>query len=151
MPQSLSRVVIHTIFSTKDRFPVFQNGDFRAEMHAYLGGCAETLGCLPIRIGGVADHVHLVTTLGRTIAIADFVKEVKRVSTAWIQERGGPYGGFHWQSGYGCFSVSESKVPEVVRYVETQAAHHERVGFQEEYRDFLRRHGESWDERYVWD
>ena len=88
MPQSLGRVVIHTIFSTKGREPAFQNVAFREEMHACLGDCAKTLGCLPIQIGGVSDHVHLLTTLSRTISIAEFVKEVKRVSTGWIQERG---------------------------------------------------------------
>ena len=105
-------------------------------MHSYLGGCAKTLGCLPIQIGGVSDHVHLVTTLARTIAIAEFVKEVKRVSTSWIQERSGLFRQFHWQAGYACFSLSESDVPGVVRYVEAQEEHHRTVTFQDEYREF---------------
>lgn len=151
MPQSLSRVVIHTVFSTKGREPAFQNPAFRAEVHAYLGGCAKTLDCLPIQIGGVADHVHLLTTLPRTLCIADFVKEVKRVSTGWIQERGGLFAQFHWQAGYGCFSVSESMVPKVVRYIEGQEEHHRTITFQDEYRELLRRHGQKWEEQYVWD
>lgn len=151
MPQSLSRVVIHAIFSTKGREPAFQNVAFREEMHAYLGGCAKTLGCLPIQIGGVSDHVHLLTTLSRTISIAEFVKEVKRVSTGWIQERGGLFRQYHWQAGYASFSVSESRVPDVVRYIQGQEEHHKVVTFQDEYREFLKRHGEAWDENYVWD
>jgi putative transposase len=151
MPQSLARVVIHTVFSTKGREPVFHHTGFRGEVHAYLGACSKALGCLPIRIGGVEDHVHLLTTLPRTIAIADFVKEAKRVSTGWIQERGGMFRQFRWQAGYGCFSVSESQLPKVVRYIEQQVEHHRKITFQDEYRELLRRHGQSWDETYVWD
>ncbi|WP_146849387.1 transposase [Brevifollis gellanilyticus] len=151
MPQSIARALIHTVFSTKGREPVFHETAFRSEVHAYLGGCAKSLDCLPLQVGGVADHVHLITTLSRTIAIAEFVKEVKRVSTNWIQERGGLLRQFHWQSGYGCFSVSESKVADVIRYIENQPEHHRKVTFQDEYRELLRRHGQSWDEAYVWD
>ena len=151
MPQSLARVLIHTVFSTQGREPVFQDASFRAEMHAYLGGCAKGLDCLPIQIGGVSDHVHLLTTLSRTLAIAEFVKEIKRVSTNWIHERGGLYHQFHWQAGYGCFSVSESKAEAVVRYIASQEEHHRKITFQDEYRELLRRHGQAWDEAYVWD
>ena len=151
MPQSLARVVIHTVFSTQGREPVFQNAAFRDELHAYLGGCAKTLDCLPLQIGGVEDHVHLLTTLSRTITIADFVKEVKRVSTGWIQTRGGLFRQFHWQAGYGCFSVSESKVPAVIQYIQGQEEHHRQQTFQEELRRILSAHGQAWDERYVWD
>lgn len=151
MPQSLARVLIHTVFSTQGREPVFHDAAFRAEVHAYLGGCAKTLDCLPLQIGGVADHVHLLTTLSRTLSIAEFVKEVKRVSTKWIQERGGPFAKFHWQAGYGCFSVSESNVEAVRRYIANQEAHHQKRSFQDEFRELLRRHAQTWDEQYVWD
>ncbi|MFO1483677.1 MAG: IS200/IS605 family transposase [Verrucomicrobiaceae bacterium] len=151
MPQSLARVLIHTVFSTKGREPAFLDTAFRSEVHAYLGGCAKALDCLPIRIGGVADHVHLLTTLSRTMSIAEFVKEIKRVSTNWIQERGGMFCQFHWQAGYGCFSVSESNVEAVTRYIERQEEHHRKITFQDEYRELLRRRGQAWDEAYVWD
>lgn len=118
MPQSLARVLIHTVFSTKGREPAFHDPAFRSEVHAYLGGCAKALDCLPIQIGGVEDHVHVLTTLARTISTAEFVKEVKRVSTGWIQERGGMFRQFHWQAGCGCFSVSESNLDMVARYIQ---------------------------------
>ncbi len=76
MPQSLSRLLIHTVFSTKNRAPLLRDPAFRDALHAYLGGCAKTLDCLPIYIGGTEDHVHLLTTLSRTLAIADFIKEI---------------------------------------------------------------------------
>ena len=150
MPQSLARVLIHTGFSTKGREPVFEDPKFCSEVHAYLGGCAKTLECLPIKIGGVADHVHLLTTLSRTIPLAEFVKEIKRISTGWIHERGGMFRQFHWQA-YGCFSVSESNVEAVTRYIERQEEHYQKITFQDEYRELLRRDGQAWDEEYVWD
>jgi len=151
MSQSLARVLIHTVFSTKGREPFFRDAAFRSEVHAYLGGCAKALDCLPLQIGGVADHVHLLTTLSRTLSMAEFVKEIKRVSTNWVQERGGMFHQFHWQAGYGCFSVSESKAQAVVRYITQQEEHHRKITFQDEYRELLRRHGQTWDEAYVWD
>jgi REP element-mobilizing transposase RayT len=151
MPQSLSRVTLHTVFSTKDRFAFFQNPAFRSDVHAYLGGCAKSLDCLPIQIGGVSDHVHLLTTLPRTLAIADMVKEIKRISTNWIRERGGEWSQFHWQAGYATFSVSESNLPPLIRYIEHQEEHHRVTTFQDEYHALLAKHGQRWDETYVWD
>ncbi len=151
MPQSLSRVLIHTIFSTKNRKPYFKEAGFRGQLHSYLGGTAGRLGCQPLRTGGVSDHIHLLTTLSRTVTIAEFVKELKRVSTGWIQQQRGTYRNFRWQSGYAVFSVSESKVAEVVRYIDSQEEHHKSVTFEEEFRELLRRHGVEFDERFVWD
>ena len=151
MPQSLSRVLIHTVFSTKERTPLLSGEDLRGQTHAYLGGVAKRLGCDPIKIGGEADHVHLLTTLPRTLAIADFVKEAKRVSTNWIKDRGGIHAKFHWQSGYGVFSVSQAEVDRIIRYIEDQEAHHRAIGFQDEFRALLREHGVAFDERYVWE
>lgn len=151
MPQSFARIILHTVFSTKERITCFHDRSFRAQVHAYLGGCARTLGCHPIQVGGVSDHVHLLSTLTKTMSVADFVKEVKRVSTLWIQERGGLWSQFHWQAGYGSFSVSESNIPQVTQYILNQEHHHQRHSFQEEFRELLRKHGESWDESYVWD
>ncbi len=151
MPPSLSRVTLHTVFSTKDRFAFFPNPAFRTDVHAYPGGCAKSLDCLPLQIGGVSDHVHLLTTLPRTLSIADMVKEIKRVSTNWIQERGGEWSKFHWQSGYATFSVSESNLPQVISYIENQVQHHRSTTFQDEYRALLAKHGQVWNETYVWD
>ncbi len=108
------------------------------------------MDCLPIRIGGVDDHVHLLTTLSRTLSIAEFVKEIKRNSTLWAKGNGSQ-ADFGWQAGYGCFSVSESQIEVVSRYIENQEGHHRKMTFQDEYRELLRLHGEKWDERYVWD
>ena len=86
MPTSLSNVIIHAVFSTKSRVPLLENPNLRLETHRYLGGLAKTLKCRPLIVGCVADHVHLLTTLARTLSIADFVKELKRVPSNWLQD-----------------------------------------------------------------
>ena len=151
MPQSLSVVHIHLVFSTKNRVPFLRDANLRTEMHAYLGGVSANLDCPPTLVGGMEDHVHLLCRLGRTISQADWVKEVKRISSTWIKEREPQMRDFAWQAGYGAFSVSASSVPKVRAYIARQEEHHRKVSFQEEYRAFLRKHGTEWDERYVWD
>ena len=151
MPQSLDQVYLHTIFSTKDRYPFFQTPEHQKELHAYLASVCKNLKCPAVRIGGVTDHVHLLTRLPRTVTIADFVKETKRVSSLWLHDRGKDWNKFHWQAGYGVFSVSASNVPQVENYITNQSEHHRRQTFQEEYREFLQRHQVEFDERYVWD
>ena len=150
MPQSLARVIIHSLFSTKDRYPFLSDPDVRDQMHQYLGGIAKEIGCLPIRVGGVSDHVHLLTTLGRTVTISGFVKEVKRVSTNWIKQQDG-YEKFSWQAGYAVFFVSPGDVDGVQQYIDNQAEHHSKKSFQEELRELFKDHAVEFDERYVWD
>ena len=129
MPQSLSRILIHTVYSTKDRLPFLLDPELRDETHAYLAGCAKSLDCLPVRIGGTENHVHLLTTLSRTVTVADFVKETKRNTTLWVKEKTG-HQDFSWQAGYGCFSVSESQLPVVAKYIDKQEEHHRKAHFR---------------------
>ena len=150
MPQSLSRVIIHLIFSTKDRHP-WLGPEVRQRMHGYLATVCRDLGGETYRVGGMADHVHIVTTLPRAISQAELVEKAKTSSSAWIKTLGSSYAQFHWQRGYGAFSVSPSQLAEVVRYVENQDEHHRTRTFQEELREVLRKHNLPFDERYVWD
>ena len=113
MPQSLAQVYLHTIFSTKDRIPAFADSNLLNELHAYLAGICNRLECPAVKVGGVTDHVHLLTKLPRTLTIAEFVKETKRVSSVWLQDHGEIWKKFQWQAGYGTFSVSVSNVPQV--------------------------------------
>ncbi len=151
MPQSLSSVHLHLVFSTKNREPFLRDIAIRAEMHAYLGGVSKTLDCPPIIVGGVEDHVHLLCRMARTITQADWVKELKRASSLWIKQRNPTSGAFAWQSGYGVFSVSSSALDQVSKYIANQEQHHQKLTFQDEYRAFLRKHDVAWDERFVWD
>ena len=150
MPQSLSKVILHIIFSTKNREP-WLDADVRARMHAYLATIGRDLGGELVRIGGMADHVHIVTTLPRTLSQAQMVEQMKKASSKWIKTIDSRYRGFFWQRGYGAFSVSPSQLDAVMEYVNEQGAHHRSRTFQEEYRDLLHRHGLDFDERYVWD
>ena len=149
MAQSLSRVYLHIVFSTKDRYPFLSEPALRTEMHSYLAGVSNKLGMQPVEIGGVADHVHMLVLFPRTLTIANAVKEVKRNSSLWAKDRN--LSKFAWQTGYGSFSVSPSNVDEVVRYIKNQEAHHKTQSFQEEYRLLLEKHSVEYDERYVWD
>lgn len=151
MPQSLSAVYLHVIFSTKNREPWLTDSTLSSETHAYLGGVSKQLDCPPVIVGGVADHVHLLARFGRVITQSDWVKELKRVSSRWIKERDGRMAGFAWQAGYGVFSVSPSASEDVETYIRNQEEHHRKVTFQDEFRKFLQKHRVDWDEQYVWD
>ena len=136
------------VFSTKDRFP-FIDAEWQSDLHAYLGGCLKRLGAFPQEIGGVGDHVHLLVGIKPVHVIADLVREAKRISSEWIKDEKGSKK-FGWQEGYGAFSVSKSAVPATREYIREQEKHHRRRTFQEEYREFLDKHGVEYDERYLW-
>ncbi len=150
MPQSLSKVVLHIVFSTKNREPWLDSG-VRPRMHAYLATICRDLSADVVHVGGVSDHVHIVTTLPRTLSHAQFIEQIKKTSSKWIKEVDARYRGFFWQRGYAAFSVSPSQLEAVMQYVEAQQEHDRNRTFQEEYRALLCKHGVDFDERYVWD
>jgi REP-associated tyrosine transposase len=150
MPQSLARLHVHLIFSTKNREPVLHD-DVRDAVHRYMATVLQNLGCPASLINSVADHVHILFLLGRTVAVSKAVEEVKKTSSKWIKTQGAELAGFAWQAGYGAFAVSESNVDAVRKYIANQQEHHRKRSFQDEYRDFLARHRVSFDEKYVWD
>jgi putative transposase len=150
MPQSLARVVLHVVFSTKNRVPFLRETEVRARLHAYMAGVLQHIGCEPILINGVEDHVHILCNLSRTVTIAGLVEEAKKSTSKWMKEQGPQSGDFFWQGGYGSFSVSQSNVEQVRHYIATQAEHHRTVSFQDELRALCRKHGVEIDERYVW-
>jgi putative transposase len=150
MPQSLSRVILHIIFSTKNREPWIDPA-IRPRMHAYLAAICRDLGAQAFRVDGAADHVHIVTTLPRTLSQAQMVEQAKKTSSKWIKALEPRSRGFFWQRGYGAFSVSVSQLDTVLQYLHTQEEHHRTRTFQEEYHELLCRHGIEFDEQYVWD
>lgn len=150
MPQSLAQILVHLVFSTKGREPIIEDA-IRDELHAYLGGIAGNLDGALIAAGSVADHVHLLISHPRTCAPADLVQEIKTGSSKWLKTRGDRYARFHWQNGYGIFSVGASQRDAVCAYLANQAEHHRAVTFQNEYRTPLTKYKIAWDERYVWD
>ena len=149
MPQSLSAVYLHAVFSTKDRRPFLSDREQRFALHGYLGEISKRLECAPLKVGGIEDHVHILARLNRAIAQADWIKELKRASNLWLKSRPN-LSNFSWQGGYACFSVSVSNLDSVTAYIERQEEHHKKLSFQDELRVLLRKHGESWDEAYLW-
>jgi REP element-mobilizing transposase RayT len=150
MSQSLAKILIHLIYSTKNRQRLIHD-DIRDELHRYTAGILKELESPAILINSVEDHIHILYTHSKNFSLSKIVEEVKRSSSKWIKTKGPGYSGFHWQTGYGVFSVSQSGVNEVVKYIQSQKEHHQRKTFQEEYREFLKRYEVAYDERYVWD
>ena len=150
MPQSLSSILIHLIFSTKNREP-FLTPEIDAEIYPYMASIFRAMNSPALIINGTSDHIHTLFSLSRVTTIADIVEEVKSESSKWIKTKGKRFRRFHWQSGYGAFSIGQSQVPAVKRYITRQKEHHRRVSFQEEYRKFLKVYEVKFDERYVWD
>jgi putative transposase len=151
MSQSLAKILVHTVFSTKERKAFLKDHDLRTELHAYIGGVLKNHDCQPIIVGGVADHVHLLFALARTRTAADIVKETKRASSLWIKTRNPELRAFAWQSGYGVFSIGASQIETVREYIARQEEHHGLMSFQEEFRLLLTHYEIAFDERYVWD
>ena len=148
MPQSLAKIYIHLVFSTKGRHPWLTKG-IRHELHPYLGGILRERGCPPVQIGGVDDHVHILTSLSRTITVAKLIEEVKTGSSKWLKTKG--VHAFVWQNGYGALSVDSGNYGGMIRYIAEQEIHHGKLTFEDEYRELMRMAGVEIDERYVWD
>jgi len=150
MPQSLAKLYVHIIFSTKNRAPFLDDENVRNQMYAYLASILKEFGCPALIIGGTVDHIHILCTLSKVKTLAEIIREIKRNSSKWIKTKGAQYNGFQWQSGYGAFSVSYSNIPQVRDYIVNQEEHHKQTTFQDELRSFLRKHGIEFDERYIW-
>ncbi len=134
MPQSLAQIYLHLIFSTKDREALLVDKAFRERVHAYLAGTCQKYQSPALIVGGVADHVHILNRLGRTIDVATLIRELKRESSKWVKENEPKLRGFQWQAEYGAFSASPSHVEALVEYIKNQEDHHRTVTFQEEFR-----------------
>ncbi len=149
MAHTFTDLLTHVVFSTSARSP-FLADSIRSEVHAYLGGILRQLRAVPIAIGGTADHVHILMRSPAEIAIADSLRIVKTNSSRWIKERWPDRRAFAWQGGYAAFSVSESNRGSVIRYIQNQVRHHQRVSYQEEFLGLLQRHGVEFNPQYVW-
>ena len=148
MSHTSSNIVLHSIFSTQGRRPLLK-ADFRADLFAYLGGIIREMNATALIINGVSDHVHMLVRIRPVHSAAQIVRVVKANSSRWVHEKWAA--GFAWQTGYGVFSVSESSVPAVTKYIAEQEKHHKKHSFQDEYIAFLKKNKVAYDERYIWD
>ncbi|MFW6163417.1 MAG: IS200/IS605 family transposase [Planctomycetota bacterium] len=150
MPQSLSNILVHLTFSTKDRRADI-DGTIEPELHHYLGGVCGEMGCQSLGVGGTPDHVHICVRLWRTVAVADLVEEIKKRSSKWIKTQGPRCRYFTWQAGYGAFSIGQSGLAALQAYIARQKDHHRRRDFKAEFRALLEKYEVAYDERYVWE
>jgi REP element-mobilizing transposase RayT len=150
MGQSLVKNYLHIVFSTKHRQPLILPL-YEPELHGYLGGICNNLECQPLKIGGYTDHIHILCTLSKKIALIKLVEELKSHSSRWIKTLDPSLSNFYWQDGYGAFSVNPSETGRVINYIANQHEHHSKKSFQDEYRAILKKYDMEYDERYVWD
>jgi len=129
MPQSLSKVYVHIVFSTKNRQKLIDD-TIAPSLFEYIGGICKGLECFPVQVGGYRDHVHILCTLSRKITQAKLLEEIKKRSSKWIKTKDAAYKNFYWQDGYGIFSVNPSEIEIVVNYIKNQAEHHQKRSFQ---------------------
>jgi REP element-mobilizing transposase RayT len=150
MPQSFALIIIHVVFSTKDRAPIL-DASIRTALHSYLATVARNAGCECFRAGGMADHVHLAISLSRATSAAKLVEELKTSSSRWLKTRSPALATFSWQRGYAAFSVGPSDLAALRHYIDIQEKHHHKQTYEEELRAFLTKYGIEHDELYMWD
>ncbi|HKC87918.1 MAG TPA: IS200/IS605 family transposase [Blastocatellia bacterium] len=149
MANTFASLFNHIVFSTKNRVG-FIRPEIEERVWAYIGGIARKHKMTAIQIGGAEDHIHALLMSPPALAPFEIAKYLKGDSSKWIHEEFPDLRGFGWQDGYGAFSVSKSNVPSVVKYIQDQREHHKTRTFQEEYLEFLGKHGVEYDERYLW-
>ena len=144
---SYTNLLYHIVYATKERAPLITN-TLKPRLHEYLGGIVNGLGCIPIEINGVSDHVHLLVKLRPTISVSDFLSKLKANSSGWAKRQ--TKGRFAWQARYGAFTVSESQVDNVRLDIRNQERHHQKFSFEEEFKALLRAHQIEFDEAHLW-
>lgn len=150
MAQSLSKLYVHIVFHTKHNQPLI-GPEIEKELYAFIGGIIKKNESIPIKIGGTEDHIHILASMSKNIALAKFVEEIKRNSSRWIKTKDAKFQSFSWQGGYGGFSVSQSVLERVKNYIENQKEHHKKISPQDEYVKFLSEYKVDFDEKYLWE
>ena len=150
MSSTLTNLVYHIVFSTKHRDPLIQPV-FQKRLYSYIGGISRDEGAVLMEAGGMPDHIHLLVRLKPVHSVAGFLKIVKSKSSKWVNDEKLSPTKFHWQAGYGAFTVSASQIPTVTKYIQNQEQHHRRKTFQDEFLDLLNRHEIEYDEKYLWE
>ena len=149
MPQSFACLYTHVVFSTKNRLPLI-TPEVRPRLYAYMGGIVRSKDSALLAIGGTDNHVHMLLSLGKNTCISEAIRTIKTNSSKWIHDSLKGLDHFAWQSGYGAFSVSQSRVQAVKDYIASQEEHHRKQTFQQEFIAFLKRHSVAFDERFIW-
>ena len=147
MPQSLVKILVHVVFSTKNRLDLI-HPEIEPDLYAYIHGIVENQNSKLLLGNGTTNHSHLLISLAKTVDVSNLIGHIKRDSSAWMKKH---ERSFYWQEGYGAFSIGESQVPGVMAYIESQKEHHHEHDFKDEFRNLLQKYRVKYDERYVWD
>ncbi len=150
MGQSLNKIYIHLVFSTKNRKPLISK-EIQDDLFSYLGGICKNLECNPIQVGGYRDHVHILCLLSKKIALMNLIEKIKSNSSKWMKTKGEQFTDSYWQNGYGVFSVNPTEIEIVQQYILNQEEHHKKISFQDEFLKFLKKYKVEYDKKYVWD
>ena len=150
MSQSLSKILLHAIFSTKNRTKSILP-DFKPDLYGYIASICRTYKSNVFKIGGTKDHIHIAFTLPRTISVANLLEEIKKSTSKWIKTKNSKFKSFSWQAGYAVFSLGQSQLDILVKYIGNQKNHHKKKTFQEEVVEFLKKYDLEYDEQFLWD
>ena len=148
MSQSFTNLIYHIIFSTKDRRPLITL-NYQPRLYEYIGGIVRGCGGISLGLNGTEDHVHLLAKLRPDRALSDVLRELKSNATGWMHNVFPRLADFSWQRGYAAFTVSQSNLKQVQRYLERQKDHHEKVSFRDEFINFLKANRIAYDERFI--
>jgi putative transposase len=150
MSHSYSRLLVHLIFSTKNRQPLITD-NIREELHAYLIGILRNLESPSIRLNSTDDHIHILFLQSKNKALENIVEEIKRGSSKWIKTKGPEFSDFYWQTGYAAFSVGQKGIDNVVAYISNQQEHHKSLSYIDEIKDMFQKLGLDFDEKHFFD
>ncbi len=150
MAQSLSSILLHIVFSTKNRRPAIEAA-IEPELFANFTATGQSLGCPVHEIGAAADHVHIACSLSRANSASKLIQELKQASAKWMRTQGPQLSDFDWQNGFAAFSIGPSELNDLRTYIGGQREHHRRISFQDEYRELLKRYEIEFVDRYMWD
>ncbi|MBX3405358.1 MAG: IS200/IS605 family transposase [Phycisphaeraceae bacterium] len=150
MATTITKILLHITYSTKQREPLIDTSD-EGDLYAYIGGICRNLRSPLLDMGGTADHLNMLVSISKTIALADLMLNIKRDSSAWMNARPGRTHRFAWQEGYFAFSIGESGVEDLSRYIARQKAHRKKIDFKDEVRSLLTKYKMSWNEEHMWD
>lgn len=150
MAQSLAKIILHVVFSTKGRKNTIPE-QFRNELHAYIAGIIRSIGGEAYRVGGTNDHIHIACLLPRTLTVSKLLEDVKKSSSVWLKTKDSQCKFFSWQAGYGAFSVAQSQLDALVAYIDNQKEHHEKLSYEDEFVEVLKRYRVDYDDRYLWE
>lgn len=150
MAQTLTSLLVHIVFSTKHRADLITS-EIEPGLFAYMGGILKNEKSVLLASGGTTNHVHLLVSQSKNVALSDLMKEIKHSSSKWIKTQGQEFANFHWQDGYGAFTIGKSQVEALRNYFAKQKVHHQKQSFEDELRETLKSYEVEYDERYLWD